>query len=78
MADTGGQANLGDPWEVVDSVTESARKSWWNRQDREQGLARILLAGPGAVGVLAVPLLSIVLGAGAIPAVAHFERCSGS
>ena len=78
MADTGGQANLGDPWEVVDSVTESARKSWWDRQDREQALARIVPAGAGAVGMLAIPPLSIALGAGAIPAAEHLARRSGS
>lgn len=78
MADTGGRANLGDRWDAVDSVTESARKSWWDRQDSEHTLAWIMPAGVGAVWVLAVPLLSIVLPTGAIPAVEHFARRSGS
>ena len=70
MADAGGQDNFGDPWDLVDKVTGSARQEWWDRQDSEQKIAWSVLAGTAAVGVVWVQLVSLAT-ADSIPTMKH-------
>lgn len=65
-----GQA-IGDPFELADKAVGARKASWWESLDSEKRSAWTAICGASAVGVLGVPILSLLLQGGSAPSSKH-------